>query len=157
MRFFWLIIYMVFCKWLPATDNAMPFAAFIRRFRSAIGRRCLDGSGRRVNIEKDADFGTGRGIRLGDCSGLGINCRVRGPLDIGNHVMMGPDVVILGAGHSFDRTDIPMDAQGQAPAKKTVIGNDIWIGTRVVIMNGVEIGDGAVIAAGAIVTKPVPP
>ena len=43
------------------------------------------------------------------------------------------------------------------PYKKTIIGNDVWIGLRAMVLGGVNIGDGAVIAAGAIVTKDVPP
>ena len=43
------------------------------------------------------------------------------------------------------------------PYNKVIVGNDVWIGTRVMIIGGVNIGDGAVIGAGAIVTKDVPP
>ena len=58
---------------------------------------------------------------------------------------------INGTCHSWtDRTP-------QYPYKKVFIGNDVWIGLRVIIMGGVHIGDGAVIAAGTIVTKDVPP
>lgn len=45
----------------------------------------------------------------------------------------------------------------QYPYKKVFIGNDVWIGLRVIIMGGIRIGDGAVIAAGSIVTRDVPP
>ena len=69
--------------------------------------------------------------------------------------MMGPDVVILTHTHNIDRTDIPMGDQGSLVAKVT-IGNDVWIGMRSIIMPGVKIGNGAVIGAGAIVTKDVP-
>lgn len=41
--------------------------------------------------------------------------------------------------------------------KRVIIGNDVWIGTKCIIMGGVNIGDGAIVAAGAIVTKDVPP
>jgi acetyltransferase-like isoleucine patch superfamily enzyme len=43
------------------------------------------------------------------------------------------------------------------PYKRVTVGNDVWIGVRVMIMGGVSIGDGAVIAAGSIVTKDIPP
>lgn len=49
-----------------------------------------------------------------------------------------------------------MGAQGLSKPEPVVIGNDVWIGSRVTILPGVHIGDGAVIGAGAVVTKNVP-
>lgn len=69
--------------------------------------------------------------------------------------MMGPDVVILTHTHNIDCTDISMGDQSARVAKVT-IGNDVWIGMRSIIMPGVKIGNGAVIGAGAVVTKDVP-
>ena len=80
---------------------------------------------------------------------------MHGPLEIDDNVMMGPEVTILTHTHNIERTDIPMGRQGMRMAK-VVIGNDVWIGMRVVIMPGVRVGDGAVVGAGAIVTKDVP-
>ena len=156
MKFIWLFIYSFFASWLPAADNNMPLSRIIRRFRSYIGCKCLCNAGKCINIERFADFGTGAGICIGNNSGLGINSRVRGPLSIGNDVMMGPDVTILGPGHSHTLTDIPMRMQGDVKVGHTIIGNDVWIGTRVIIMNGVRIGNGAIIGAGAVVTHDVP-
>lgn len=68
--------------------------------------------------------------------------------------MMGPDVTILTHTHNIERTDIPMGQQGMRVAE-VVIGNDVWIGMRVVIMPGVKIGNGAVIGSCAVVTKDV--
>ena len=70
--------------------------------------------------------------------------------------MMGPDVVIMTNSHNFERIDIPMNIQGSAVPKKVVIGNDVWIGTRAIILPGTTIGNGAIIGAGAVVTKDVP-
>lgn len=156
MRYLWLLLYLGFARWLPSTDNAMPGMRIVRRLRSAVARRCLDKAGRNVNIEHMADFGTGRGIELGDNSGLGLKCRVRGPLKIGNDVMMEPEVVILTGGHKYDRLDIAMRIQGDKQTIQTVIGDDVWIGTRAIIMPGVKIGNGVVIGAGAVVTKDTP-
>lgn len=97
----------------------------------------------------------GGGILIGSGSGLGVNCFVHGPLKIGDNVMMGPDVTILTHTHNIERTDIPMGQQGSRTAE-VVIGNDVWIGMRSIIMPGVRIGDGVVIGAGAVVTKDVP-
>lgn len=84
-----------------------------------------------------------------------MNGSVHGPLRIGENVMMGPDVTILSQTHNIERTDIPMGKQGMREAE-VIIGNDVWIGMRSIIMPGVKIGDGAVIGAGAVVTKDVP-
>ncbi len=157
MKIFWLILYLLIAKHLPATDNTLPISRPIRRFRSGIARRCLDYSGKNVNIEKNANFGTGAGIRLGNNSGLGINCKVRGPLVIGNDVMMGPDVIIYTENHCTERTDITMRGQGSTKPEKVVVQDDIWIGARVIILPGVTIGRGSIIAAGAVVTKDIPP
>ncbi len=156
MRYFWLISYLCFARWLPATDNAFPGMRAVRRLRSWFACKCLDYTGQNVNIEHLADFGTGKGISLMDNSGIGIRCRIRGPLKIGKDVMMGPEVIILGGCHKYDRTDIPMRLQGDSGTMETIIGNDVWIGTRAIIMPGVRIGNGVIIGAGAVVTKDVP-
>ena len=70
---------------------------------------------------------------------------------------MGTDVTIITRNHRFDRTDIPMMEQGFEEERPVYIGNDVWIGDRVLILPGVHIGDGSIIAAGAVVTKDVPP
>lgn len=62
---------------------------------------------------------------------------------------------ILTHTHNIERTDIPMGQQGMR-VSEVVIGNDVWIGMRVVIMPGVKVGNGVVIGAGAVVTKDVP-
>ena len=80
---------------------------------------------------------------------------VHGPLTIGDNVMMGPDVVILTHTHNIDTPTLPMIEQGMRTDPVT-IGNDVWIGMRSIIMPGVNIGDGSVIGAGAVVTKDVP-
>ena len=156
MRYLWLILYLGFARWLPSTDNTYALFAIIRKCRSAIAKRCLDYAGKNVNIEHNANFGTGVGITLGDYSGLGINCKVRGPLSIGNNVMMGPDVIIYTENHETSRTDIPMRGQGSTPPKRVTISDDVWIGARVVILPGVTVGHVAIIGSGAVVTKDVP-
>lgn len=95
------------------------------------------------------------GISIGSGSGLGVNCSVHVPLRIGGNVMMGPEVTILTHTHNIERTDIPMGQQGMRVVE-VVLGNDVWIGMRVVIMPGVKVGNGAVIGSCAVVTKDVP-
>ena len=153
----YIILYVLILKHLPSTNGAFPGRYLIRKLRSSVGRHLFDSCGKNINIEKGADFGKGNGIKIGNNSGIGINSYIRGPLEIGDDVMMGPDVMIFHADHAMVRRDIPMRVQGDTKSKPVVIGNDVWIGARVIILKGVHVGDGAVIAAGAVVSKDVPP
>ena len=148
-----LVAYYGFARYLPASTS--PMTHWARRIRRIICRPIFDKCGDNVNVECGARFATGGGICLGSGSGLGVNCSVHGPLKIGNNVMMGPNVTILTHTHNIERTDIPMGHQGSRIAE-VVIGNDVWIGMRVIIMPGVKVGDGVIIGAGAVVTKDVP-
>ena len=155
-RFVSLIIYYGFARYLPATNNSLGISGLIQRIRLGAARNAFDCCGENVNIERMADFGKGDGIRIGNNSGIGVNCEVRGPLEIGDNVMMGPEVMILTSMHNTSRTDIPMCHQGYLPKQKVTIGNDVWIGARVIILPGVKIGNGVIIGAGAVVTKDIP-
>lgn len=126
-----------------------------RKLRAFCARYLLKQCGRNVNVERNARFG--RGVTLGDNSGIGANAVVSAGTIIGDNVMMGPDCIIYNQMHRFDRTDIPMNQQGYGPVEPVVIGNDVWIGSRVTIMPGVKVGDGSIIGAGAVVTHDVPP
>jgi maltose O-acetyltransferase len=149
------ILYTCAVRWLPASTS--PGGRLWRAARRAVASPLLASAGRDVNIEHGADFGSGRQLRVGSRSGLGINARIRGPVTIGDDVMMGPEVVILTASHEFAETSRPMIDQGYRENLPVVIEHDVWIGTRVVILPGVTVGHGAIIGAGAVVTKAVPP
>ena len=97
----------------------------------------------------------GGGIKIGNNSGIVINAQIRGPLVMGDNVMMGPEVVIFTSNHRFERLDITIDHQGLC-TRPVKIGNDVWIGQRSMIMAGVTIGNGVVIGAGSVVTKNIP-
>ena len=153
-RFLRLLAYYCFARHLPATDGR--YFKFVRPVRRCFAKGLFECSGKNINIEKGAYFGDGSQIKIGDNSGIGINCRLSGNVTIGDNVMMGPDVVILTKLHKFDRIDVPMIEQGHASEMPVVIGDDVWIGTRSIILPGVSIGTGAIIGAGSIVTKDVP-
>lgn len=93
---------------------------------------------------------------------FGYGCRVNENVyiekaDIGNDVLIAPNVAILSRMHEFERTDIPMSLQGYRPEKGVVIGDDVWLGRNVIVMPGVKVGRGSIVAAGAVVTKDVEP
>ena len=95
-------------------------------------------------------------MEIGDRSGVGINAKMHGKVVIGKDVMMGPDCIIYTKNHAFCDTTIPMNKQGFSAEKPVIIGDDVWIGGRVIILPGVHVGKGAIIGAGAVVTKDVP-
>lgn len=153
LRTFCLVFYYLILIHLPASNNK--YFKFLRRLRAYFTSKLFLKAGKNINIEKGANFGIGSNIEIGNNSGIGVYCHVRGPLKIGSDVMMGPEVRILTNSHVFDRTDIPMRFQGNK-VEAVEIGDDVWIGTRVIILPGVKIGKGSIIAAGAVVTKNVP-
>lgn len=109
--------------------------------------------GRNVNIEHGAEFDAR--LVVGDNSSVGVDSTVLGPVRIGRDVMMGPECVIITRNHHHSRTDIPMIQQGYESYRPVSIGDDVWIGRRVTILPGVTVGNGAILSAGAVITKDV--
>lgn len=153
LRLCMLVFYYSFACHLPASDTR--FGLWGRYIRRWVCRPLFLSMGNAVNVEKGVHFGSGAIVSIGDYSGLGINCRINGPVMIGKDVMMGPDVMIVARNHRFDRVDIPMRLQGEGKPKPVIIDDDVWIGARVILLPGIHIGTGAVIGAGAVVTKDV--
>lgn len=114
--------------------------------------------GKNVNIENDAYIGNGKRISIEDNSGIGSRFFVQNTnLKIGQYVMMGEEIMILGGGHQTCRIDIPMGLQGDLPISNLEICDDVWIGSRVTILGKVNrIGKGSIIGACSVVTKDVP-
>ncbi|MBN1875881.1 MAG: acyltransferase [Anaerolineae bacterium] len=78
------------------------------------------------------------------------------PVIIGDGCLLSQFVSIIDANHGTGRDVLMRDQPHDLRNAGVHIGNDVWIGTHAVILPGVQIGDGAVIAAGAIVTRDVP-
>lgn len=95
-------------------------------------------------------------VSIGNCCCVNHSTDIGGAagVEIGNYVLIGPNCQILTANHSYSRWDLPISYQGtdQSPIK---IHDDVWISANAVILPGVTIGRGAIIGAGAVVTKDV--
>ena len=98
----------------------------------------------------------GEELVIEDGVGIAANAfiGVRGKVHIGKNCIFGPNVHIHSENHIFLDKNTPIRLQGEE-RKGVTIGEDCWIGTNVVILDGVTIGKGCVIAAGAIVNKDV--
>ena len=95
-------------------------------------------------------------VIIGDHTRVGLHNTVIGPVTIGNHVNLAQGITVTALNHNFTEKDMRIDEQGVSTTPVT-IGHDIWIGANAVILPGVTIGDHSVVAAGAVVTKDVPP
>ena len=147
------LLYNCLGKYMPLSDSKFSFGS--KKVRALCGKLILNKSGKNINIEKGACFSSE--ISLGDNSGIGVNAQIASHVFIGNDVMMGPDCMMYTANHCMDRTDIPMWKQKFTDPKPIVIEDDVWIGSRVIILPGVHVGKGSVIGAGSIVTKNIEP
>jgi acetyltransferase-like isoleucine patch superfamily enzyme len=132
---------------------------------NALSRRGLT-FGDRVTVGKYAlirptsNYGgeLGEGLIVGNGSNIGpysyIGCS--GFVSIGSNVMMSPRVSIYAENHNFERSDLTMKEQG-VTREEVHVEDDCWIAANTVILAGVTIGQGSIIAAGSVVTKSVPP
>ena len=100
----------------------------------------------------------GVGLEVGDNSNIGpyayIGCS--GKITIGKNVMMSPRVGLYAENHIFDSTAKPMKEQG-VKRDSIIVEDDCWLASNVIILAGVTIGKGSILAAGSVVTKDVPP
>jgi acetyltransferase-like isoleucine patch superfamily enzyme len=94
-------------------------------------------------------------IKIGNNFYMNSGCHLLGEIKIGDDVLIGPKTVIWGRDHGIRKEKI---IRVQEHVKKPIsIGDDVWIGANVTILKGISIGDGAVVAAGSVVVKDIPP
>ena len=149
-------IYIYIFKW--SVDKWPSYLHFrkLNKLKNRFAKHCFRHWSGVVNFGKalrvSTDISTGIDVGIGDYS------RINGPVDMGNHIMLGPNVAIYRANHGFMNTKIPMSLQPMSKSVLLTIEDDVWIGDRAIITPGCRvIGTGAIIAAGAVVTKDVPP
>lgn len=137
---------------LPAYDRCK----WGNRLKNVFARRAFAYVGKAVNWGKNLTLASD--FQIGDNSGVGDNARISNGVTVGDDVMIGKNLKIFTINHKTDRTDIPMRLQGFCETSPLTIGNDVWIGDNVIITPGCcRIGEGSILAAGAVVTKDVEP
>ena len=97
----------------------------------------------------------GRRIRVGHKVFITQCCTIYdlGGVEIGDLVMIGPNVNLITTGHAMD----PSERRKVIESRPIVIGRNVWIATGATILGGVTVGDNAVVGAAAVVTRDVPP
>ena len=95
-------------------------------------------------------------VRIGDHTSIAPDVILdgRSGLSIGRFSMIGFESIVLTLSHNCSSTTIPMIEQGMVGAP-VAIGDDVWIGARVIILPGISVGDHAIVGAGSVVTKDV--
>nr|WP_259013912.1 acyltransferase [Emticicia fluvialis] len=143
---------------------------FIKKFRNLILAKII---WRNYNIGSNFHAGirvrlwAKNYIRIGDNFYIGRDSQIECDAEIGNNVIFGNRVALVGKyDHHYQQTGVPTRLAAQIRdgnynwkgiESKVVIEDDVWVGYGVIIMSGVKIGMGSIIAAGAIVTKDVAP
>src|SRR5438477_11194058 len=95
-RAFWYGAYYGFARHLPASYRFQPLGRLGKWCRAAACRRLFKHCGKNINVEQGADFFTGWELEIGDNSSLGVHSMLPYDLKVGQDVMMGPYVVIVG-------------------------------------------------------------
>jgi maltose O-acetyltransferase len=150
--FFWLMYYW-FARHLPRSHVRYAFGS--RSIRAFLLKRLFKSFGRKVDIGPKVFFFNMSESEIGDYSGIGIYSYVS-TVKIGRDVMIGDELLALSQDHEFANTEIPMRMQGFREDQPIVIEDDVWIGSRVIILPGIKICRGSIVGAGSVVTEDVP-
>jgi len=124
-----------------------------RHLRHGYLRLWLGGLGKGAGVQLGCRFLNGRKVRLGPRSVINFGTLIDGrrfAVTIGADVSIGPEAAILTLGHDPHSPDFA-DRGGEVR-----IGDRAWIAYRAIVLPGVTIGEGAVVAAGAVVSEDVP-
>jgi acetyltransferase-like isoleucine patch superfamily enzyme len=135
-----------------------------RRFREALIRPLFASHGRNFRFDPDGTYSFST-ISVGDDVNLGLRptlMATQSHIQIGSYVIFGPEVIIRGGNHRTDMVGRLMSSVTNYEKRPkddlgVVIGDDVWVGTRAIILHGVTVGRGAVVGAGAVVTRNIPP
>lgn len=131
----------------------------------AVGRGVTLGNN--VHIGPFSIISASRSLHIGDGTYVGKFCTIQVSGRIGRGVLIANSVGLIGRNdHDFTRPGVPIRAAqwvgsdaklAASPSNRIEIGDDVWIGYGAVVLSGTTIGEAAIVAAGSVVTKDVPP
>jgi acetyltransferase-like isoleucine patch superfamily enzyme len=112
-----------------------------------------------VRMSPTASLRNGERIKIGAYSHIGANCSIWagdsvGRITLGRHALLGPEVFITASNYQTAPGTPVMDQPKLE--RDVVIGDDVWLGARVMVVAGVEIGDGCIVGACSVVTRSIP-
>lgn len=134
----------------------------LRRIKMRALRDMFEGYGSNFRFDPDGIY-SHENITVGDNVSLGLGCTIlaaQSKILLGSDVMLGPNVTIVGGGHNISVIGRPMAKVHEKSGNEdlgVVIEDDVWIGAGAMVLRGVTVSRGAIIAAGSMVTKSPPP
>lgn len=125
-------------------------------FRYVLLHKILKSCGENVALHDGVHLFYPEKISIGDNVSIHPMCYIdgAGKIDIGNDVSIAHGVTIMSSSHQYSSLDLSIKDQGVSMDEVT-IKNNVWIGAKATILGGVVIGEGTIIAAGAVVTKDI--
>ena len=96
-------------------------------------------------------------VAVGDYVYMGRHAHLAGRITIGNYCLIASYVAFVGGDHPLDKIGYPMCFSGGPDLVETIVEDDVWIGHGAIVLQGVRIGEGSIVAAGSVVTKNVEP
>jgi len=150
-KIFFFLAYSLFAQYLP--DGFGFIGKLSQSIRRVICRPLLSDSDNHFTICSDVKLSLKGTLVMKDHSNIGPKANIsgRGCVTIGRHVMMGYECYIITQNHKYLK-----EGYAGYEQKDVSIKDHAWIGHRVTILPGVQIGKHAIVAAGAVVTKSVP-
>jgi acetyltransferase-like isoleucine patch superfamily enzyme len=126
---------------------------------SHVRPRRLADIGPGVRMAPNVSLRNGERIKIGAYSHIGGYCSIWagdavGRITLGRHALLGPEVFITASNY---QTELGTPVMNQPRLERdVVVGDDVWLGARVMVVPGVEIGDGCIIGASSVVTRSIP-
>lgn len=130
-------------------------AARLMRLRALLGRRMTIGTD--VALGANCIVLSPHLFHLGDRVRIGRNLHVEADVVVGDDVLISSNVAILSDDHAFDDPELTVFTQGRNPTARVVIEGDNLIGFGTIILGQVTVGRGAIVGAGSLVTRDLPP
>lgn len=151
-------IFSKFCTfWIPNTK-------FVKKVRNNIktylyGYKLINGAksiGKNFICRGSCSCSKSKSVTIGNnCQFNGVHISGNGKVTFGNYVSCGVEILIISQNHNYEGEKIPYDET--YIYKDIEIGNFVWLGSRVMILPGTKIGEGAIIQGGAVVHGEIPP
>ena len=139
------------------TGTLLPKVYITWPHQVSLGAHCTVEQG--AYFKYDGIWASGPRLVIGDHVFIGAGCEFnfkRG-ITIGSHCLIASGCYFIDHDHQSARRDLPMGTQTDGPEAPVALESDVWIGANVVLLKGVTIGRGAIVAAGAVVRHSIPP